>query len=769
MIFFIIVFFSCSSSANGITEIFSVGNKTIDVPGNNNNPEITDFFGSPTNGLPPLIVQFTDTSVGNLTMWTWNFGDGGTSTDANPFHAYATSGTYTVILTTRNREGNYSTETKRGYITVSSTEKVYADFTGNPTNGTAPLTVQFNDISAGHPVTWAWDFGDGGTDTIPNPSHTFSTIGSYPVTLSITSQDGSSIIETKKGYINVSSVKSIDTGFIGNPTSGFPPLTVQFNDTTSGNLVTWAWDFGDGGSATVPGPSHTYTTSGTYPVTLTVTNQAGNSSTETKRGYITVSSVPSINADFTSNPTTGTIPLTVQFKDTSIGNPVTWAWDFGDGYTDTTPAPSHTYTTSGAYPVTLSVTNQAGTPDMEVKKEYISASSIKYVDADFIGNPTNGTAPLIVRFNDTSAGNPVTWAWDFGDGGSDTISDPFHIYTANGTYPVTLTTMNQAGGFDTETKREYIIVSSQKKIKADFIGNPTNGTAPLTVQFIDRSRGDPTMWNWFFGDTSTDEVTNPFHVYQNPGTYSVQLQVSNMEYSDNLTKNDYISASPTRHGGSIWILNAPDTSQVFLNDQNLGETKHLRIFSIDNVQPGINTLRITKPGFTDYSKEILVKKGQKVKIIADMRIKPTNKGILRLDTYPSEATVYLDSVFVGNGSLWLPDIEPGLHSLRVISLNYIDWNHQVSVQGGGSVTYVNAALVPSLRTLQHGYVMVSSFPVDGETYLDGILHGKTPITLSEVPAGDHKVRIESPGYKPFEQELTVLEGKTSYVSGRMDT
>lgn len=161
--------------------------------------------------------------------------------------------------------------------------------------------------------------------------------------------------------------------------------------------------------------------------------------------------------------------------------------------------------------------------------------------ADFTGMPRSGPAPLTVTFTDLSTGNPTQWVWNFGDGATSTEQNPDHTYTAPGTYTVTLTVTN-AGGSDPETKLNFITVSSLS-LKAEFEAYPTSGDAPLTVQFTDLSTGNPTQWNWDFGDGSTSTDQNPEHTYTTPGTYTVTLAATNAGGSDPETKPNYITVT----------------------------------------------------------------------------------------------------------------------------------------------------------------------------------------------------------------------------------
>ncbi len=165
---------------------------------------VANFTGTPTSGLKPLNVQFTDTSTNVPTSWTWNFGDGTpTSALKNPSHVYANAGSYTVTLTATNVAGS-DIETKTNYITVSNPLPPVANFSGTPRNGTAPLTVQFTDTSTNAPTSWAWDFDNNGTvdSTAKNPGHVYANPGTYGVKLTVSNSLGSDV-ETKTGYITV--------------------------------------------------------------------------------------------------------------------------------------------------------------------------------------------------------------------------------------------------------------------------------------------------------------------------------------------------------------------------------------------------------------------------------------------------------------------------------------------------------------------------------------------------------------------------------------
>jgi PKD repeat protein len=162
----------------------------LDVTGPSSTPAPTaSFTASPQSGVAPLAVSFTDTSTGAPTSWAWTFGDGGTSTSQNPTHTYNAAGSYTATLNATNAGGTTSA-TKTISVSAAPVAPTAA-FTASPTTGSAPLLVSFTDTSTGLPTSWAWDFGDSGTSTTQNPTHTFSANGVYTVQLTATNAEGS--------------------------------------------------------------------------------------------------------------------------------------------------------------------------------------------------------------------------------------------------------------------------------------------------------------------------------------------------------------------------------------------------------------------------------------------------------------------------------------------------------------------------------------------------------------------------------------------------
>jgi len=382
-------------------------------------PPLTASFTYSANGLT---VLFTDTSTGGPTSWQWDFGDGKPfDTRQNPQHVYDRAGTYIVFLTVRGAQGQSATTSQ--FLTVGGTAPA-ADFKFSA-NG---LAVNFSDASTGNPTSWAWDFGDSSQSTAQNPSHTYAAAGTYNVTLTATNVGGST---SKSQFVTVSLGTAPKAAF----TFAVSGRDVLFTDASTGSPTSWEWDFGDNSvHSTLQNPSHTYNAAGTYKVTLTATNAAGESSVSQ---FVTTVTAPV--ADFTASPVP-TNALVINFVDQSSNTPTAWAWNFGDcgvstKCTDATQNPTHTYAAPGQYTVLLTASNSAG---QHTRQKIIAVG-------EPVASFTYAKAGLVVTFTDTSTNAPTTWLWNFGDSSTSTEKNPVHTYAAGNTYTVRLTVTNAAG------------------------------------------------------------------------------------------------------------------------------------------------------------------------------------------------------------------------------------------------------------------------------------------------------------------------------------
>ena len=408
-----------------------------------------------------------------------------------------------------------------------------ANFSATPQSGCAPLVVNFTDLSSGTPSSWRWDLGNGTISFLQNPSVTYFTPGQYSIKLVVQNAQGRDSI-TRNQYITVNAQPQVN--FSASVLTGCYPLVVPFTDGSipvSGTITSWQWDFGDGSSSTLQNPTHTYTSSGNYNVSLRVGNSTGCFKTFTRLQYIQINS--GVQADFTNNLAVScTAPATINFTNLSGGTgTLTYNWNFGDGNTSTLANPIHTYLSAGNYTVTLIAINSMGCRDTIIKPNAISIGNVR---ADF-SYPSIICNNTLFRFVNTSTPATVSSTWYFGDGTQSTAISPFKQYALAGTYQVKL--VNNFGTCRDSVTKTITVLS---KPRAAFTALPVSGCkAPLTVQFTNTSTNGSNYF-WLFGDGDSSLFQNPSHTYLNTGMYTVSLVVTNaLGCTDTLVRQQYIN------------------------------------------------------------------------------------------------------------------------------------------------------------------------------------------------------------------------------------
>lgn len=304
-------------------------------------------------------VSFTNTSAGGNTSY-WNFGDGNSSSSINPAHTYQYNGTYIACLyASDSLSGCYAVYCDSITITNATNPPCSANFT-HYSDTTQQQGVMFYDQSAGNPVSWFWDFGDGNNSTLQNPVHQYAQAGTYSVCLTIVNSfnDTCTYCDSVNYY-----PCNLSPGFTFN--SANDPQIVFTNTSTGGYQPYYYWNFGDGNNSSLLNPTHTYQYNGTYIVCLYVSDSL-NWCYASYCDTITITNASSApcNALFTYYVYTDTIQFPfdtiVAFQDQSTLNPVQWFWDFGDGNYDSTQNPTHQYAVSDTYYVCLTIVNQSG-------------------------------------------------------------------------------------------------------------------------------------------------------------------------------------------------------------------------------------------------------------------------------------------------------------------------------------------------------------------------------------------------------------------------
>ncbi len=325
-------------------------------------------------------------------------------------------------------------------LTVSSAPAApVASFTHNPANPLTGDPVAFTDTSSGNPTGWQWTFGDGGSSTVRNPSHSFANAGRYRVKLTAANAGGESSAEKEVTIAAKVSPPVADFSFSpGMPTT---ETTVQFTDrSTGGTPTTWTWNFGDGGSGSGATASHTFQSAGTYAVKLSVGNSAG---VDQKTRTVAVATLPPTGpiARFTWSPQYPAPGKPVSFTDQSTGSPIEWEWNFGDGGVSSSRNPSHTFASAGSYTVTLTATNTGGSANDSNRIAVGDPPS----GVSFGLDTTTPRAGTRVRLTASASGSVENWLWNFGDDTAGAGNPVDHSFARAGEFVVRTTARNRYG------------------------------------------------------------------------------------------------------------------------------------------------------------------------------------------------------------------------------------------------------------------------------------------------------------------------------------
>ena len=346
---------------------------------------------------------------GSIASYSWNFGNGSTGSGVSPGVTYSTAGTFTITLTVTDNGGATSTPATTS-VTVNVGQQPPVAVAGGPYSGTVGVPVSFDGTASQDPdgsiVSYSWNFGDGGSGSGASPAHAYTVAGSYTVTLTVTDNDNLTDSATATVTVSDGSGMQPPVADAGGPYAGTTGFAIPFDGSAStdpdGSIVSYDWNFGDGGTASGAQPMHSYSAAGNYTVTLTVTDDTGRSDSASTTAMVTdpVNQAPTANPGGPYSGEPGS-PVTLDGSASSDpdGNILSWDWDFGDGNVGSGATPSHAYATAGDYTVKLVVTDDSGAKSAAAStvatiREAASGGEALYSAncADCHGDPWGGAA-----------------------------------------------------------------------------------------------------------------------------------------------------------------------------------------------------------------------------------------------------------------------------------------------------------------------------------------------------------------------------------------
>jgi PKD repeat protein len=551
-------------------------------------------------------------------------GEGGTSTLKNPTYTYDTTGSYTVSLRATNAQGNNTTTRtitidvqsgNDGLSTVLQAETltiIGSDYPSDPSamhvkdvspGSTGAGAIGYWDIN-GEALQWTYDAPTTGTYTISARYH--SAVGAERVFKVGGSTEGTIVFPTNAlSWDDGTWTQSAPLSFTLTAGTHTMQLLHDGTDDTWGldldSITITAPDVGGGGGGDGTGPIYqaedATITGSAYPGDPYAAHFVGGGPDDgpgyTGSGYLGYWGLPGENLVFTlSGQTAGQADVVFRYQKGDVDDPtprqlyvngvlvttINFArtgpeWDLG-AWVDSNP---------------LTVTLAAGTNTIELRH---TGASYLYVDIDrmvvtpqapatpppvanFSRSPSGSQlAGTTINFTDTSTGTPTSWNWTFGDGGTSTSQNPSRTYSTPGVYTVTLQAIN-AGGQSTQTAVITITAAPVPPVAA-FNASATTVVTGQVVTFTDQSTGSPTSWDWDFGDAATATTQNASHSYAAPGTYSVVLEVTNLDGTDDVTRQIVVVAPPVLDPGDPEPINRHEFTVLAKRQLSLAEENDLR-------------------------------------------------------------------------------------------------------------------------------------------------------------------------------------------------
>jgi gliding motility-associated-like protein len=512
-------------SLSAVSDLGCTGSTTKTVTINTT----TTDFNAPTNICLNQPITFQNNSSPSPVSASWNFADGTVTSQINPSKTFLIAGDFNVRLINQ-----YAGCMDSAFQMVHVEDKPAVAFTAVDTaNCQAPFTVQFTDQTPGA-SQWLWDFGDGNTSTLQNPSHTYTTNGDFNVSLTVTTAGGCSNTLVKTPYVLVRPISIV----LNLPTGGCEPLTFTPVATIVSlePITTWQWNFGNGNtnpaqtSAQNP-PAQLYPTAGQYDVSLTVGTASGCSVTQTALAGVRVGRPPIVNFD-PPPPVVTCANVPVQFTDLTDFGPFNpfwtkeWVWDFDDGTTSGEQNPLHEFQDTGFMVVRLTALNN-GCPGIFTRTIEVRPPIARF---EYTVNCVTG----LVTFTNTSlfrrppapGSTPLEFLWDFGSGITSPLETPVpQTFTGPGIYPVRLTVTN---GICTDDTLVNITITGESA-EFSITRNPVCKNEPFTMQATQANPANIARYQWVIGtDTIPVEGATVSWSIPTVGVYDVTLVLTDI-------------------------------------------------------------------------------------------------------------------------------------------------------------------------------------------------------------------------------------------------
>ncbi|NQS97667.1 MAG: PKD domain-containing protein [candidate division Zixibacteria bacterium] len=502
---------------------------------------------------------------GEIVRYSWDFGDGSRAEGKTVTHAYKRAEHYSVSLRVEDNSGspqNFGTDELEVWINSPPAVELGDDIACSP-NQTIMLSGQQSFDSDGDIVDFFWNMGDGTEKRGLEIEHSYEAPGQYRVTLKV-EDDAGTINSSTSDWLIVTVNDPPAAKIVSDRDLVSVGDIINFDGAVSldrdGEIIHYAWTFGDGAGAEGGKPSHAYDFSGVYTVNLTVQDNSGTNSEYSRTSKkIIVNYPPAAEAGMDQLVTSSVVNFDGSGSSDRDGALIAYLWDFGDGSKSDEMSPSHTYGNLGTYNVALTITDDSKTStDKHTDGMTVIVNHLPIADA---GLDQIGTPGQEITFDGSESmdmdGEIASFKWNFGDGAEALGEVVKHNYSKPGAYSVTLTVRDNTGhpnAFSIDETRVHINAPPTADAGADKLTAPGdkvvfNGSGSFDTD------GKIISYRWDFsdGDNSFDK-TIARRQFEKPGIYTAVLTVTDNSGADNCQAQDKIiirvNHSPEAKAGS---------------------------------------------------------------------------------------------------------------------------------------------------------------------------------------------------------------------------
>jgi gliding motility-associated-like protein len=605
-------------------------------------PQAAFTVNNPSQCLSGNSFVFTNNSTisaGTMT-YAWSFGNGQTSTLVNPVHTYTQAGTYTVTLIASSTNG--CRDTTRQFVIVRPQPQ--PSFTVNSSSqcqGTNSFVFTNTSSIATGSMTYQWRFGDGQGSTQASPTHSYTQVGTYTVTLIAVSEYGCIDSIRQAVVVNYTPSASFTINSASQCLVGNSFVFTSTSTITAGTL-SYLWRLGNGATSTASTLTYSYSTAGTYTVTLVVTSNSGCRDSVQRQVVVKPNPVPSFTINDNDQCLVGNSFVFTNTSTLTAGT-MQYRWRYGNGQEATTTNAAVTYAAAGTYTVTLVATSDLGCVDSVSRQVIVRPMPVGGVLSPTVTHICDGGFLTL-----TASGGSV-YQWYLNGVAINGATAPTYNATVAGLYTVDLISAFGCLTRDTVGVQLRLIRKPVAAFTYDryCAGTPTQFTNTSTI-----NSSLPVSYSWLFGSNAVSTMENPVHTFIVSGFYDVQLKVvptlcPNLADSVRRTLAVEAPLPNERYPGENAIINQP----LQLSARAISRARYLWLPSI-----GLSNDTIVNPVFT-YNRE----QEYRIRITTQAGCVMTDTLLVRIF---SGANIFVPEGFSPNGDGVNDVLRPRLVGIR---------------------------------------------------------------------------------------------------------